>query len=243
MINDNSDDEFLDTLYKQSALEKPPADVDKQILALAKTNHQRNRFAMTMNLQRVLSVAAVMVLSVYIFFEVGGDRPTRMDEEFLYPDKSILRSSPSATQPENVDMSGKDQAIKQFKNKEAKKSAERAMVEYENNAIGELAAEAQEQSESDMSGLSDVVSSEPSVELSATPSSAPSSAPVLMRQKLKAEQALEPANAEAMLKEIEQLLASGKLEQAKLVYGQFKLLFPEHPVPVFISDFIDKHKN
>ena len=118
MINNNSDDEFLDKLYKQSAIEKPPTDLDQQILELAKANHQRTRFAKTMNLQRVLSVAAVMVLSVYIFFEVGGDRPMRIDEDFIYPQKSILRSSPSATQPDSLELKDAANLEKQLKKKE-----------------------------------------------------------------------------------------------------------------------------
>jgi hypothetical protein len=227
MSNHGSEDDFLTVLYQQTATEKPPVDLDQQILALAKANHQRTRFAMTMNVQRVLSVAAVMVLSVYIFFEVGGDRHMSIDEDFMYPQKSNLRSTPAAQQAESLDMRDEVHAKKQFKNKKAKKSVERAMADYETDAISEIAVEAQEQSESDMLG--------PSAEFLP--------APKLMRQKLKAERALEPANAEAMLKEIEQLLASGKLARATRVYGQLKIFFPDYPVPVFISDVIDNHKN
>ena len=224
MTNNNTEDDFLNKLYKQSALEKPPADLDQQILELAKASHQRTRFAMTMNLQRVLSVAAVMVLSVYIFFEVGSDRPMSMEEDFIYHDKSLLRSSPVDPQTERLDMSDEVHAKKQVKNKEAKKSVERVMEDYEADDISEISAKAREQS--------GIGISESSSELS--------SAPALMRQMSKTEQTLETAKAEDMLKEIEQLLASEKLEQAKLVYRQFKLLFPDYPVPVLISDAIVK---
>jgi len=111
---------------------------------------------------------------------------------------------------------------KQLKKKEAKKSVEKEKMEYAADDISELASEVQEENESNMSARSSI--------------------PSQMRLKPKTELAQEPAKAIDMLKEIEHLLASGDVKEAKRVYGQFKILFPEYPVPVSISDVIDNEK-
>tara|TARA_R110001592_G_scaffold116214_1_gene317411 strand:+ start:514 stop:1179 length:666 start_codon:yes stop_codon:yes gene_type:complete len=221
MSNHDSEDDFLSKLYKQSAIEKPPVELDKQILELAKANHQRQRFAMSMNLQRVLSVAAVMVLSVYIFFDVSNDRSSMMEEDYLYPPQKNLKSAQPAPQLERLEMKDEAQMMQEKIKKEAKKSAGKEKMQYMADDISELASEAPEQQESD------------TIELSA---------PQLTQQKFKAERSLETTKAEDMLKEIRELLASGKTKEAKQVYGQFTLLFPEYPVPAFISDAFDKEK-
>lgn len=212
MNTQHSDDDFLNSLYKKAATEKPPTELDKEILTLAKTNHQASRFTKMMSLQRVLSVAAVMVLSVYIFFEVDKDLPTQMEQDLFSPPQSMLRSAPSSSignsysdthpssvqQTESFEMNEVAPVMEQLKMKQAKKSAEKESVRFMADEISELAA--QEASQEDLSVLT----------------------------------------AEEMLKEITQLLASEKIAEATELYKHFKQLFPEHTVPEGIVDAIGK---
>lgn len=222
MNNHDSEDDFLNKLYQQSAIDKPPVELDKQILELAKANRQRNRFAMTMNLQRVLSVAAVMVLSVCIFFEIDKDHPAGIDQELFYPPQNMLRSSPSSAsrqQTKPLEMNEEAQVIKSLKMKQAKELSEKESANFMADDVSELSA--QEPSTSD--------------------SSARSAMPI-MQKSLKRELAQEIPEAEDMLKAIKQLLASGKEQEAKLVYGEFKILFPKYPVPRFMRDAMNNEK-
>lgn len=222
MNNHDSEKDFLNELYQQSALEKPPAQLDKKILELAKANHERNRFAMTMNLQRVLSVAAVMVLSVYIFFEVGGDHSSMLDENFIYPQQKQIESSQPVQQLKRLEVNDEVQAMQGMMKKEAKRSAAKEKMNYMSDQISELASEAPPSLESDMTELS---------------------SPQLIQQKSKTDRTLATSKAEDMLQEIRMLLASGKVQEATILYGQLKRLFPEYPVPKVISDAIEVENN
>ena len=218
MSNHDSEDDFLNELYQQSALEKPPTELDKRILELSKARHQRKRFAMTMNLQRVLSVAAVMVLSVYIFFDVSSDRSTMLDEAYLYPPHQNLKSAQPASQIERLDMKEEAQVSQGSMKKEAKKPAGKEKMQFMSDEISELETEALESFEAERQGFL---------------------VPEEIQQEFKTKRALQLTKAEAMLKEINDLLALGKVEQAKIIYGQFKLLFPEYNVPKVTRDAIE----
>jgi len=150
MTNKDFQDNFLDKLYAQSANEKPPADLDKIILEEAKAKHKPPHFLVSMKLQRVLSVAAVMVLSVYIFFDVDGHRSTGLDAEWIYPQNNDLHSSPSAPQSESFRMTNKAQTIKKSKSKETKKLIKREAEDYAADDMSESGAGAQGLLESDM---------------------------------------------------------------------------------------------
>lgn len=139
MSKHDSEDDFLDTVYQQTAQEKPPLDLDKKILALAKAKHQRKRFAIAMSLQRALSVAAVMILSVYIFFDVSRDHSSILDEGHIYPQQKALKSAP---QLERLDMNDESQVMQRVFKEKAKTSAAKETMNYMSDDISELASEA-----------------------------------------------------------------------------------------------------
>lgn len=217
MTQHDSDKDFLDKLYAQSAIEQPPAELDKHILDLAKAQHQRRGFADALRWQRILSVAAVMVLSVYIFFDISQDHPAVMDETALPAQRSLLKSSPSAPQQEqqeNQEAQESKEALpsvlpytppkETLKQKAAKQAAEPVLDHYAADEISELSASP--------AYLSDAAVAE--------------------------KEALAPT-ADTMLKEIEQLLTDQKQEEAQTRYAAFKQLYPEYPVPEAIRKQFD----
>lgn len=209
MKNHDSDDDFLNELYKQTADERPPTELDKNILILAKAKHQQNRFAKTMNLQRILSVAAVMVLSVYIFFEVDQNHPEKISQELFHSPQKASKSA-------SLDAINNSAEIKQNKMKHAKKLSERESPELMASDISELASQ-----EANTSSLS------------ARPSM------TRVEEELQRKLADHSPNSEDLFKEIEALLASGKLGEAKLAYQTFKVLFPKYNVPKAVSEILD----
>lgn len=216
MKTQHSDDDFLNRLYKQTATEKPPEYLDKTILALAKANHPPSRFAKMMNLQRVLSVAAVMVLSVYVFFEVDKEQPIQMEQDMFFPSQNMLRSAPSPSsssssrnsssptppysvqETDSFELNEAAPVMEQLKMKQAKKSSKKESAYFMADEISELAA--QEASQDDLAVVT----------------------------------------ANEMLEEITQLLASGKKAEATELYKRFKKVFPQYPVPQGIVEAIGK---
>ena len=66
MNKHDNDNKFLDELYSQSAKEVPPVELDQAIRKLAHAKVPKNDIVSLLKWERVLSVAAVMVLSIYI---------------------------------------------------------------------------------------------------------------------------------------------------------------------------------
>jgi|GEM_PF-6722220 len=257
MINKDSEDEFLDKLYARSANEKPPADLDKKILEEAKNNRHFNLFSMTIKFQRILSVAAVMVLSVYIFFDVGGNRSTGIDEALLYPQKSKLRSSPAVPHAESIRINDAVDDISESNANDqnlwksdiaSPKSLSSPIppfqksdtdVEYGLNkpSVRNIAEGIETKNESNdalstdkETTLKDVVKSINQKQV-AKRRMASSSEPEMLTQ------------AEDMLNEIERLLANEEPEEANKLYRKLKLLFPAYPIPNFVADSIEDDKN
>ena len=218
MNNHDSEDDFLNKLYQQSALEKPPVELDERILELSKAKLQHKRFAMTMNLQRTLSVAAVMVLSVYIFFEVGGDHSSMLDENFIYPQQKHIES---AQQLERLEESDQEQSIQGMMKNEAKRSAAKEKMNYMSDQISELASDSRILFEGSKTELA---------------------SPQVTQQKPMTNKALDTNKAEDKLQEIKALLAAGNVKEAKIVHAELKLLFPEFVIPKAISDAIDNEE-
>jgi hypothetical protein len=98
MKDDDTDNNFLDDLYSHSAKEIPPAVLDQTILKHALDHVHKDNFfqrlqLQRLQLQRVFSVAAVLVLSVYIVFDVGEQR---IDvENFVLIEEKIRFESPA----------------------------------------------------------------------------------------------------------------------------------------------------
>tara|TARA_R110002072_G_scaffold133803_4_gene274365 strand:+ start:51914 stop:52525 length:612 start_codon:yes stop_codon:yes gene_type:complete len=200
MKNNDSDDDFLTTLYKRSATEKPSAELDDSILALAKANHQQRPFAKTMNLQRIVSIAAVMTFTVYIFFEVDKEPSKHMIQELSSPPSTMLRSSPSTLAIESLEKTDNVQTIQTLKMKQAKKSVKQAPAEFMADEVEELSAQE--------TRINDIDS----------------------------ESAENKSKPEYMLDKIRELLASGKVVEAKIMFDEFKLAFPDYATPDSIRD-------
>lgn len=223
----DSDQDFLDKLYAQSAKEQPPADLDKRILEQAKARHQHKGFASTLHWQRWVSVAAVMVLSMYIFFDVRHDRPTTIDEAGLPPQKSLLKPAPSAPTSEHLERTEEGPSLaptRQLKQKAAMQAVEPAFENYAADELNESGSEREIQTESQF------------------PASQLSSSPNLRSEAAKAEQAQESPQADAMLEEIARLLSVEKQEEAKRLYEQFNKRFPDYPVPELIREAFNKDR-
>ena len=74
----DKDDDWLDQLYARSATEQPPPDLDQRILAAARQHHPSAQASSVFKWQRLVSFAAVLVLTIGVFFEV--DRSFEVDE-------------------------------------------------------------------------------------------------------------------------------------------------------------------
>ena len=97
MNKHDSEDELLDQLYSKSAKEQPPSHLDKKILAEAKARYQPGTLAASFKWQRILSVAAVMVLSIYVFFDVNDNRMPNINSELYYQQGSQHEESPNTS--------------------------------------------------------------------------------------------------------------------------------------------------
>jgi mRNA-degrading endonuclease HigB of HigAB toxin-antitoxin module len=100
MKDDDTDNNFLDDLYSHSAKEIPQAVLDQTILKHAFDHVHKDNFFQRLQLQRVFSVAAVLVLSVYIVFDVGEQR---IDvENFVLIEEKIRFESPAFDEESTV---------------------------------------------------------------------------------------------------------------------------------------------
>lgn len=230
MNHHDSDDDFIDGLYQQSAKETPPAQLDKQILSLAKLAHQPSPFAKMMRFQRVLSVAAVMVLSIAIFFEVDKNATRYIEQDAVTPQQNRLQSPPSAPASDQIDQSvemhessqgieqdsAEQNPTKQLKSKAMKKAFKEQQRGFMADEISELAAEEQS-----------------AVGAASRSASAPSDS-------LKMEAPNQDQKPDLMLQDIEALLASGQVEEARILFEQFKQRYPKYAVPELIREQIGK---
>jgi hypothetical protein len=109
------DNDFLDDLYSNSAKDVPPESLDQAILKHARDNVQKGNFLMRRQWQQFLSLAAVMVLSVYVVLDVG-DQSRDVDGLSLSEEASeFIEPSPSGNE-----LRAKAES---FKGKEAKRMA------------------------------------------------------------------------------------------------------------------------
>lgn len=123
------DHDFLDDLYSNSAKEVPPESLDQAILKQARDHVHNGRFLMRRQWQQFLSLAAVMVLSVYVVLDVG-DQSMDVDglslseeaSEFIEPAFDEKPVASKAVKKE-LSLSGNEMRAKaeSFKRKEAKR--------------------------------------------------------------------------------------------------------------------------
>jgi len=236
MNNNESEDDLLNQLYLQSANEKPPKDLDQKILQEARAHHHVSHFAGTFKWQRGLSVAAVMVLSIYIFFDVSNDHSSILETEMFIPKNETTSPSPAMGEVQNLQrkLAPKKAKLKQQK-KMVKEAAKTEGVQYLADDISGIDSDIQESTQSDMAEQrmfsAPAIPETKSVDLSVEIASSSS------------ESELHEVNAaEKIIKQIQLLLANGKLEEAKELYNKFKQLFPNYPVPILIEKSFQKAK-
>ena len=232
MNNNESEDDLLNQLYLQSANEKPPEDLDQKILQEARAHHHVSHFAGTFKWQRGLSVAAVMVLSIYIFFDVSNDHRSILETEMFIPESETTSPSPAIGEVQNLQrkLAPKKAKLKQQK-KMVKEAAKTEGVQYLADDISGIDSDIQESTQSDMAEQrmfsAPAIPETKSVELASSSS----------------ESALHESNAaEKIINQIQLLLDNGKLEEAKELYNKFKQLFPNYPVPILIEKSFQKAK-
>jgi len=282
MNKHDSEDELLDQLYSKSAKEQPPSRLDKKILAEAKARYQPGTLAASFKWQRILSVAAVMVLSIYVFFDVNDNRMPSINSELYYQQERTPNASSYTSDEHDLRRKMKSKEAKKVQQKASRKSAEIEANKFMADEMLEQSAELDVKPESAIQGQSEI-----SMEASKT-FSAPEpqqqkrdlstnhelaasieehselydadldsketvSSEAARKQKQRIDSSVSelasvpnalPENAsheaEKMIKEIQQLLANGDLEAAKILYDKFKLSFPERTVPTLIEHSLQK---
>lgn len=223
MSKHDSQEEFLNNLYRQSAQETPPEELDERILELAKARHPHKRFAKTLQWQRLLSMAAVMLLSVYIFFDVSHDRPALMEDANMSLPGMFSEPSPQAPQVEPAPQSKARQLtapmkeISQLKKQEAQQAAEPMQEMDMAESMSESAADTQ-----------------PDALRSASPAVARESSVSDLENK--AEQDQLHNEPDHLLQQISEYLKAGRNKEANTLFADFKVRFPDYPVPEAIRD-------
>ena len=225
MSQHDSEQDFLAKLYAQSAQEQPPAELDKRILQQAKAQHTHKRFARTLRWQRFVSVAAVMVLCVYIFFDMRHQHPVLMEEQILPQQKSLPEASPSAAPGEQLEPSEEQPAIaptRQLKEQAAKRAAEPTLDDYAADEIRDSNTLPAGQDETPL------------------PASQLFSSPEISAAKGMTTETNETISPDNLLNQITQLLKDGKQAEAEAFFIQLKEQFPDYPVPDYIASSFDK---
>jgi hypothetical protein len=113
MKDHDTDNDFLDDLYSHSAKEIPPAVLDKAILKQAFDHVHKDNFFQRLQLQRVFSVAAVLVLSVYIVFDMG-EQSMGVDD-FLRTEEGIRFASPAFDEESALPIEGQRLKVEKVK--------------------------------------------------------------------------------------------------------------------------------
>jgi hypothetical protein len=251
MNNHDSGNDFLDDLYAKSAKELPPTALDQAIIKEAYAKVHKRDFVSRLQWQRFLSVAAVMVLSVYIFFDVGE---YSMDAESFAPSEERIESGAPVYDDAHAPRI-EEPRVKAEKSK-AKKVIDPAVYESPAAMESTLAADdfsdassdPQIMSESDDSGEISGLVKEQSSEVYSTKLEQKPEALLKKafsrsqnKQAVSAELALpgqvskdaenitlEP---EKMLREIERLIEVDNLVEAKQMFQRLSESYPQYPIP------------
>lgn len=226
MNNEPSKGDFIDELYAQTKDEQPPLELDEQIRARALEHIEASRPSSLFKWQRVLSVAAVMVLSVYLFFDVNDFRrqeasETLMDDHNLVvPLMRGVQKSSSAEDSRELDPA-------------------RPSVLMAEQGLSESASALPDELPSKESEIAPPLNSQ---QFAASSHAAP-----IERSRAKQEAditselvASEPS-AESMLADIERHLAKGEIDSARDLYQALKELFPGFEVPDSVVENLRKN--
>ena len=229
-LSENNHD-FLRDLYAQTQKhEAPPVDLDQKILALAREQAPSNNKTALRQWQQALSVAAVMVLSVYIFFDVGEQS---MNTERFMPqlDDSQLEATPF----NQNSLPTKQKPIQALKNTKEKK----VLSETSENTSEDL-LDSRQKASSELIKKQAVQSKRHQREASSkmiNHFAAPSAKQEVVESVADTfsleskDDALSEFDPEVLLQEIKQLIADDKLLEAKRLYQQLSAMHPNYPVP------------
>lgn len=215
------DHDFLDDLYSNSAKEVPPESLDQAILKHARDNLQKRDFLMRRQWQQFLSLAAVMVLSVYVVLDVGDESMdveglslSEEASEFIEPAFDEKPVASKALKKE-LSLSGNEMRAKaeSYKSKEAKRMTRDEMMP---SSINKNISKSIDQTSSNQA----LVPPE-NKEINAV-----RGAEISM---------LSPKE---MIEKIERLIAEDRHVEAKQVYDEFIDLYPNEPLPINIVEAI-----
>ena len=237
MNNHEPDNQILDELYVQTAKELPPLSLDQKILQQAKEASPKRELGALLQWQRYLSVAAVMVLSIYIFFDVGEN--SMESEIFSAPSENIeadMREEEHATRMKDQSQKAAKSKAKKLKIPEASLSIKEAEASAELSQFGDAL---------DEQGLS--VNSEKRQALKQDKPINKTVKPLVIKQgsanqaiisKQSAELGRLMTEPEKMLKQIKHLIALDQLVEAKAVYQTLAESYPEYPVPIEVIEVL-----
>ncbi|MDX1452893.1 MAG: hypothetical protein R3183_10065 [Oleiphilaceae bacterium] len=218
MSDKQANDDVLNALYAKTKHELPPAEIDQHILAEARQHCPNPRKAQLATWQRILSVAAAMLFTVYIFFDVRQlDHPDALTEHFDDASPSSL-SAP------------------------AEMRAEKALPELEMKEQMFEADEAQEgfAPYADQSGTA--LSREPRQAIeapAATPQVATPSAKLKKNEQAEAFTDESAPSPESMVMRVRELIRAGELEQARVLLDSLKTIYPDYAIPADLARLSD----
>ena len=228
MKDHDTDNDFLDDLYSNSAKEVPPIELDQTILKQAHDNVHKRSFVWRSQWQQLFSVAAVMVLSVYFVFDVG-DQSLNV-EDFSHAEEPALLM--------------KEQRLKAESSK-AKKVMNTAIYES-NSSSDDLNISGKEAFLIPKNSSSEVFSNEIKEQPVEINSYKFEEKREIKREIKSVRRALSApvsddaeslvATADEMLEEMERLITEGKLVEAKEIYEELSDTYPKYQVPIRIVE-------
>ena len=251
MSNEPSNDDFLDQLYAETKHEQPPLELDAKIQAQALEHLNAKNRSSFFQWQRVLSLAAVMVLSVYLFFDVNDARKHEtsnvlMDDYNTFaPSKKAAPAQESAgalLEQEQVDtsammiqQSADEPAVLQKPSKELLETT--PIITDEEFGRSAQTSSAEQLKARQPAGLEgDIAASESrqSKSKSKTLTMSPS-------QSLSEALSDDELSAQSMLADIERHLARGETALAREVYQALIQRFPDYDVPESVVERLNRH--
>jgi len=255
----DTEGDSLDQLYSKAAKEKTPTHLDKKIMAEAKLHIKVKSFPSLFQWQRVLSVAAVMLLSIYIFFDVEGYRMPGLDTDFYQPQNKGMSTAPlmelkqtlgAGASKYTVD-DASEQSLESAELMESDMATPRA---FSVPAISKPAMTKQKRRSKVVDkpkaqgAASAVAPSIEKTELNDARLNEQSSGLEEVAKKQKQKQSsnrgksllkLRPTEtiaADEMLIDIQVLLEKGDLKAARALYDTFKLKFPDYTMPAQVEE-------
>lgn len=222
MNNEPSKGDFIDELYAQTKDEQPPLELDEQIRARALEHIEASRPSSLFQWQRVLSVAAVMVLSIFLFFDVNDFRRHEASEALMDDHNLVVPSMRGVQKPSSA-------------NKSLELDPARPSVLMAEQGLSESDAAPRERSRAKQEAdiTSELVASEPLAVTSKKSS--------LKSQAIAEALSGNVPSAESTLADIERHLAKGEIDSARDLYQALKERFPGFEVPDSVVENLRKN--